>query len=304
MDSLSNQIFYKDGRKMAIMLVEGSCVKYDNFRNFNMSLPTILRRRVERMPTDIDWKSIYILSPEKDLFSDDIDFEIIVYCDNLPQSDNFSIFCKKICTHFEKYITGYYTDLKLLLDDYPEAKETNDEIMKISDELCQKSLSFSAQSFSAQSLSPPSDPFPSQIQENLFLGDVYFSSNKNFLCEKNITAIVSVMQEANLLSNDSEYAHFRFHHIPILDKCGVNILEHINDCIEFIRKCHHDKINVYVHCAMGISRSVSFVIAYLMQTRKITFNEAYKIVKDKRPQSEPNFSFACQLTEFEKQLFN
>jgi len=303
MEMFPDQIFYKDGRKMAIMIIDGvSGVKFDTFRNFNMVLPPFFRRRAERFSSEIDWKSIYLLSPEKDLFSYDIDFKIIIYCNNPPSSENSSIFCKKLCTYFEKYIVVYYSDLNMLLAHYPEAMKSKEEMDRIREEQHQLELLVSAQT--PTMISPPNDPFPTKIQENLYLGDAQSSLNKDFLREKNITAIVTVMADIHPYRFVPDYAHFRFHHIPIHDKLDVNICEHIYQCIEFIQKCHADGINVYVHCAMGISRSVSFVIAYLMQTHKITFKDAYKIVKERRPQAEPNLSFAYQLDAFEKQLFN
>ena len=298
-----DQIFYDGhGRKMAIMIIDGvSGVKFDTFRNFNMALPLFFRRRIERSTTEIDWKSIYLFSPEKDLFSYDIDFKIIVYCDNPPSSENSSIFCKKLCAYFEKYIIVYYSDLDMLLAHYPEAIKSKEEMDKIKEQQQQQlELLVSPQT----PIILQNDPFPTQIQENLYLGDAQSALNKDFLREKNITAIVTVMPDIHPFTYNPEYIHFRFHHIPIYDKLDVNICEHIYDCIEFIQRCHADGINVYVHCAMGISRSVSFVIAYLMQTRRITFENAYKIVKERRPQAEPNLSFSCQLDAFEKQLFN
>jgi protein-tyrosine phosphatase len=52
---------------------------------------------------------------------------------------------------------------------------------------------------------------------------------------------------------------------------------------------------VLVHCAAGVSRSASFVIAYIMKSRKIGFDEAYTFVKSKRPIITPNSGFVKQL---------
>jgi hypothetical protein len=301
MEMFPDQIFYKDDRKLAIMIIDDiSGEKFDKFRNFNMILPSFFRRRFERSTIEIDLKSIYLFSPEKDLFSYDIDFEIIVYCENIPSSEKSSIFCKKLCAHFEKYIITYYTDLNAMLSQYPEAMKTKEEM----DRLQEQKIEESTQIHTQFPLISQYDPFPTKIQENLYLGDAQSSLNINFLREKNITAIVTVMPDIHPFRSNPEYSHFRFHHIPIHDKLDVNICEHIYACTEFIQKCHFYGINVYVHCAMGISRSVSFVIAYLMQTYKITFQNAYKIVKEQRPQADPNMSFICQLIAFEKHLFN
>jgi protein-tyrosine phosphatase len=40
--------------------------------------------------------------------------------------------------------------------------------------------------------------------------------------------------------------------------------------------------NVLVHCMAGVSRSVSFVIAYLMKYRKMTFEDALILMRSRR----------------------
>jgi len=44
-----------------------------------------------------------------------------------------------------------------------------------------------------------------------------------------------------------------------------------------------------------MSRSVSFVIGYLIASKKLTFNQAYKYVKLKKKLAYPNRGFAKQL---------
>ena len=53
---------------------------------------------------------------------------------------------------------------------------------------------------------------------------------------------------------------------------------------------------------MGISRSPSIVIAYLMYQNKMKFEEAYNFVKNKRKEISPNSGFQEQLKKFEKIL--
>ena len=46
---------------------------------------------------------------------------------------------------------------------------------------------------------------------------------------------------------------------------------------------------------MGISRSTTIVIYYLMKKNNINFEEAYNIVKEKRGVTNPNYGFIEQL---------
>lgn len=61
--------------------------------------------------------------------------------------------------------------------------------------------------------------------------------------------------------------------------------------------------SLFVHCQMGKSRSVSFIIAYLMKFQKMKLDEAYLYVKKLRRVAFPNIGFMRELKEFEKQLF-
>ncbi len=60
--------------------------------------------------------------------------------------------------------------------------------------------------------------------------------------------------------------------------------------------------NLFVHCQMGKSRSVSFIIAYLMKCQKMKLNDAYLYVKKLRRIAFPNIGFMRELIEFEKHL--
>jgi protein-tyrosine phosphatase len=61
--------------------------------------------------------------------------------------------------------------------------------------------------------------------------------------------------------------------------------------------------NLFVHCQMGKSRSVSFIIAYLMKYEKMKLDAAYLYVKKLRRIAFPNIGFMRQLKEYEKHLF-
>lgn len=62
------------------------------------------------------------------------------------------------------------------------------------------------------------------------------------------------------------------------------------------------KSGVLVHCLAGISRSVTVTVAYLMQTQRLSLNDAYDYVKSCKPNISPNFNFMGQLLDFEQKL--
>ena len=63
------------------------------------------------------------------------------------------------------------------------------------------------------------------------------------------------------LSLNPKYSYINFKHININD-------DYFDECINFIKSAHNNNEIVYVHCAKGISRSVSIIIAFLMKEKK------------------------------------
>jgi protein-tyrosine phosphatase len=65
---------------------------------------------------------------------------------------------------------------------------------------------------------------------------------------------------------------------------------------EWVTKMRQQNKKVLFHCAAGVSRSASFVIAYLMKDQGISYQEAFNFVKSKRSIIRPNSGFVQQLS--------
>ena len=57
-----------------------------------------------------------------------------------------------------------------------------------------------------------------------------------------------------------------------------------------------------VHCNAGVSRSATFVIAYLMQHEGMSFEQAFRYLRTKRDKTCPNPGFVSQLKKYEEML--
>ncbi|KAG0251001.1 Dual specificity protein phosphatase 10 [Actinomortierella ambigua] len=81
-----------------------------------------------------------------------------------------------------------------------------------------------------------------------------------------------------------------------------NLLQEFPAAFAFIDDARSAGTNVLVHCQLGVSRSASLVIAYVMRTEQMNLSSAYEFVKDKSGVISPNMSLMYQLVEYEKSL--
>lgn len=95
---------------------------------------------------------------------------------------------------------------------------------------------------------------------------------------------------------------FNYYHIKLNDTPEQNILAHFDSTINTIEIARLSGKRILIHCRMGVSRSATIIIAYLMFLYKTDFNSAFSFVKNKRPKIEPNVGFINQLKTYEKNL--
>ncbi|OAJ37198.1 protein-tyrosine phosphatase [Batrachochytrium dendrobatidis JEL423] len=77
----------------------------------------------------------------------------------------------------------------------------------------------------------------------------------------------------------------------------------LDAAIQVIQQARDSGQSVLVHCQQGVSRSAALVIAYVMKSQHMQFQDAYALVKECAPHISPNVNLVAQLVEFE-QLWN
>ncbi|CAH0479730.1 unnamed protein product [Peronospora belbahrii] len=138
-------------------------------------------------------------------------------------------------------------------------------------------------------------PWWSRIEPKLLLGALPLQ-NKNHLYElvhgEGVKAIVTMNQPVELLPN--------FLSRPILPvewkkeqiaQCFGSTADFSPPTVATIERCVafiHEQVDVqqnttYVHCKAGRGRSAVIVVAFLIQYRQMTLEEAFAMVKNKRP---------------------
>lgn len=140
-----------------------------------------------------------------------------------------------------------------------------------------------------------------QVLPRLFISDDMSARNKTVLNKYKITHILNLTTNIpNKFEPDIKYLKF-----VIFDFETQNISQYFSESFEFIESAlkENDTNRVLVHCNAGISRSASFVIAYMLQKRLYKcYKDAYNHLKKARPVIEPNRGFEKQLINFEKRM--
>jgi protein-tyrosine phosphatase len=68
---------------------------------------------------------------------------------------------------------------------------------------------------------------------------------------------------------------FTYKVINVLDNSSQSLLRHFPAAIAFIKDGMRRGGGVLVHCYAGVSRSATCVIAFLMQEREMSFDQAF-----------------------------
>lgn len=143
----------------------------------------------------------------------------------------------------------------------------------------------------------------SKIAPRLYLTCLATAQNASQLADLGITHVVSAIEDAPTFPSTHP---LRTLHVSVSDNDGEDILSHLPVTTSFIRGAlaEDPKNRILVHCFMGISRSTTIVIAYLIATTNMTPHEALATVRSKRTIVRPNRGFMSQLQEYYSKCSN
>ena len=167
-----------------------------------------------------------------------------------------------------------------------EKKSKNKKIAKC--QIC--NLTFDAEKFKSHQIS-----HPSKICDFIYLGSYQNAINQSELKKLKIKFILNCAHECS----NTPIKNSRYKHIKLYDDPHCDLSQHFSAAFSFINEAINTKSNILIHCAMGVSRSSSIVIAYLMKYQRMSFQDAYWYVKKRRSIIFPNFGFMTQLTQYE-----
>ena len=143
-----------------------------------------------------------------------------------------------------------------------------------------------------------SNSHPTEIFRWLYLGTFDNACDIEELKRLKVTHILNVASECK---NTKLPRKIKELHLNINDYEGFEIFDYFDEATDFLNSCKEEVGIALVHCKYGISRSVAFIIAYLIKYLKFSADSALEFLLKKRSKIKPNDGFMDQLREYEKE---
>ncbi|KAG9103789.1 tyrosine/serine/threonine protein phosphatase pps1 [Ceratobasidium sp. 370] len=153
--------------------------------------------------------------------------------------------------------------------------------------------------------------FPSRVLPFLYLGNLAHAGNVHMLHALGITHVVSVGECALVPGQQGGlWTEEREGRISVLDIKGVcddgidSLRTEIGPVVEWIDRAREAGGSVLVHCRVGVSRSATITIAYVMKHLGVGLVDAYLMVRSRRLSVliQPNMRLLYNLCGWEVQL--
>lgn len=137
-----------------------------------------------------------------------------------------------------------------------------------------------------------------EVIPGLYMGSQDVTQDENLLHKSKITNILSVGIRV------PEVKGVKYSFIEALDLPEFDMKRVFEESTNLIDSVRNTGGSIFVHCNAGVSRSASVVIAYLMKSERLKYQQAYDVIKNARPCIKPNNGFVQQLLCLEKELFS
>jgi protein tyrosine phosphatase (PTP) superfamily phosphohydrolase (DUF442 family) len=137
----------------------------------------------------------------------------------------------------------------------------------------------------------------SRITPHLHVGGQYTAAGWRRLQKRGVTAVVNMRDEFD--DAEAGVAPERYLFLPTVDDTPPTIAQ-LCQGVRFIQREIEAGGQVYVHCMLGVGRSVTMVAAYLVATG-MTPAAALKAIRRRRPFIQPTIGQEARLAEFAAQ---
>nr|XP_006984823.1 dual specificity protein phosphatase 13 isoform X3 [Peromyscus maniculatus bairdii] len=144
-----------------------------------------------------------------------------------------------------------------------------------------------------------------EVWPNLFLGDAYAARDKSRLIQLGITHVVNVAAGKFQVDTGAKFYRgtpLEYYGIEADDNPFFDLSVYFLPVARYIREAlNSPRSRVLVHCAMGVSRSATVVLAFLMICENMTLVDAIQTVQTHRDIC-PNSGFLRQLQVLDNRL--
>ena len=149
-----------------------------------------------------------------------------------------------------------------------------------------------------------------KIFDNLFLGNIDCARNFDFIKKNDIKYIFNI---SNGIPNYFEYdKYIKYFNLFVADSLlenDINIMyNNLHNLVIYLDNCLDlNNGNVLIHCYAGRQRSAILIAAYLVYKYKMTPDEAYDYILDKRPEAfhyGKSYNFHKSLIQYYDDLYS
>lgn len=135
---------------------------------------------------------------------------------------------------------------------------------------------------------------PTEVYPRIYLGSAVKAASYYTMKSLGIKYIINVSVEMSNYYPD----YFTYYQIPIRDNNNESIKKYLNESYnkinEFLDK---NDGNIFVHCHMGASRSVTIVTNFICKKTDRNMYEVFNEIKQMRPNINPTIMFVNDLKQ-------
>ncbi|KAK2577537.1 hypothetical protein KPH14_003621 [Odynerus spinipes] len=145
-----------------------------------------------------------------------------------------------------------------------------------------------------------------EVYPRIYIGDAATAKNKKYLEMLGITHLLNAAEgkKFGLVNTNKNYyldTTIKYLGLPLVDLPTIDISKYFLVTTAFIDEALSNNGKVFVHCMLGVSRSATCVLAYLMMKKGMLAVDAIRIVRENRD-IHPNYGFLNQLAQLDNQL--
>lgn len=146
-----------------------------------------------------------------------------------------------------------------------------------------------------------------EVYPGIFIGNASAAKNIWYLEKLGITHVLNAAEGkecykyVNTGRNFYKDTPIKYMGLHLEDSPGVNISQYFYPAASFIAEGLANGGRVFVHCMVGVSRSATCVLAYLMIRKGMLAAEAIRVVRRRR-EINPNVGFLKQIAELDNSL--